>query len=81
VTQYEGKGDSPFGVVDMCGNVWEWCLTDFSTGRSDATSNNARVLRGGSWWGNSPRFLRAVVRNWNNPSDWYYIAGFRIARS
>jgi formylglycine-generating enzyme required for sulfatase activity len=81
VTQYEGKGESPFGVADMCGNVWEWCLTDFDTGRSDASDNNARVLRGGSWWGNSPRFLRAAVRNWNNPSDWYYIAGFRIARS
>jgi hypothetical protein len=25
VTQYEGKGDSPFKVVDMSGNVFEWC--------------------------------------------------------
>jgi len=25
VTEYEGKGDSPFGVVDMAGNVNEWC--------------------------------------------------------
>lgn len=25
VTDYEGKSDSPFGVVDMVGNVSEWC--------------------------------------------------------
>ena len=29
VRQYEGKGDSPFGVVDMAGNVCEWCLTEY----------------------------------------------------
>ncbi len=53
VTTFEGKdrGDSPFGVVEMTGNVREWCLTDHETGAQDIRQPaRARVVRGGSWY-------------------------------
>ena len=82
VTQYEGRGDSPFGVVDMAGNVWEWCLTDYNEKTNDVNSSaNIRVVRGGSWRLNDADNFRCVCRFGSNPLSWFNYFGFRLARS
>jgi formylglycine-generating enzyme required for sulfatase activity len=81
VRQYEGKGDSPFGVVDMAGNVWEWCLTDYNNKTNDVNSGaTSRVLRGGSWNDFNSVDFGCVSRLRNFPDDGYLSRGFRVSR-
>ena len=81
VRQYEGKGDSPFGVVDMAGNVWEWCRTDYESGSNEIEGGNMRVLRGGSCLSTNSGLFRCANRGRLTPYYGYDFDGFRVSRS
>jgi formylglycine-generating enzyme required for sulfatase activity len=80
VSAYQGKGDSPFGVVDMAGNVWEWCLTAHETGQTDVVGDGRRVLRGGGWYFFEPTFFRTDNRYNDTPDLAASNVGFRVVR-
>ncbi len=65
-------GASPFGVLDMAGNVWEWTSSPFP-GRPGFVA-----LRGGGW-GNDPYCLRTAYRHANPPDIGLDMVGFRCA--
>jgi formylglycine-generating enzyme required for sulfatase activity len=68
VMQYPA-GASPFGVLDMSGNVWEWCRTGWGRGTPVTEGDETRLLRGGCWSSDSPLSLRAANRNPKDPNN------------
>jgi len=56
------NGQSPFGVIDMTGNLWEWCLTIWGTESTDLNGYVYRIFRGGAWNVSNPEYLRAIDR-------------------
>ena len=85
-------GQSPYGVFDMAGNVWEWVadwydpdyyktLGDVTNNPTGPSSGQFHVLRGGSWI-NEEDFVRTFTRGWNELEYFgeYTDFGFRCAR-
>ena len=83
------EGASPYGALDMAGNVWEWVndwyqedyysVSPGSNPQGPATGES-RVVRGGSWNARS-NFVRSADRGGLIPGNWGYYYGFRCVRS
>ncbi len=83
-------GASPYGALDMSGNVWEWVEDDYHTSYGAAPTNGSawvddpraspRVVRGGSFV-DVPRALRASARSYVYPYSAAYYLGLRCCRS
>lgn len=73
------QGASPCGVLDLAGNVWEWCLNEYGTPKNvQFTGRAARVVRGGSWY-HDPASARSAARDFSYAPDYRYDRfGFRV---
>ncbi|RCJ18467.1 hypothetical protein A6770_33055 [Nostoc minutum NIES-26] len=81
-----------FGLYDMHGNIWEWCLDDWHDNYEGAPTNGSAwfnendnlsqkqgsaVLRGGSW-GSNPEDCRSAYRNSDDRGYDNLFIGFRV---
>jgi formylglycine-generating enzyme required for sulfatase activity len=78
------KLSNPWGLCDVHGNVWEWCLDWKGTYPGGSVTDpkgpvdgSFRVLRGGSW-SNDARDCRSAYRYGNPPSVLGNVIGFRV---
>jgi formylglycine-generating enzyme required for sulfatase activity len=74
-------GASPFGVLDMSGNVEEWVADWYADTVSDLSprAGSSHVLRGGGWL-SAPSLARTTSRNWGSVREAGPNVGFRCAR-
>ena len=83
---YCPSGDSPFGVADMSGNVYEWTHSllkpypyQADDGRDEVNIGGSVIVRGGSWY-YTRKLARCASREAVNPTFVSPALGFRLVR-
>ena len=79
------KSANPWGVYDMHGNVWEWCLDwygtlAYGTDPKCSSSGSYRVFRGGGWIDDAD-YCTSSYRFSGAPSVEINFCGFRLVRT
>lgn len=81
-------GASSYGLLDMAGNVWEWCSDWYDNNYyrnarqenpTGPKSGSIRVIRGGSWEGN----VRSIRSAWREDLEPFFLnssVGFRLCQ-
>jgi formylglycine-generating enzyme required for sulfatase activity len=82
-------GASPYGALDMAGNVWEWVIDEWQEDyylvspkenpqgpKNPKNISEIHVFRGGSW-SEPGDLVRTTYRTWYEPNAQYYNLGFR----
>jgi formylglycine-generating enzyme required for sulfatase activity len=82
------RGNTPEGICDLAGNVWEWCWDTWDEkyyhhspheNPSGPETGSSRVLRGGDWR-HLARYCRSAARDGDDAGNRNDNYGFRLVR-